>query len=60
MGIEGRRLLGLIFFSAVKLPPARYLDTSDGTLPDARRFTTLFRETQSGEGKGIPTTSRRY
>ena len=52
-------LLGSILFSAVKLPPARYLDTSNGTLPDSRRFITLFRETQSGEGKGMPTTSRR-
>ena len=37
---------GLSFERAMRLPPARNLETTQGTFPDARRFTLSLREEQ--------------
>ena len=37
---------GLSFERAMRLPPARNLETTKGTFPDARRFTISLREGQ--------------
>lgn len=53
------RLPSLHLFKAIKLPPAKYLDTEGGTLPAASKFTTSLREELIGVGEGMDTTSNR-
>ena len=46
-------------FRAVKLPPARKVETEVGALPDDRRLTKSLREEHMEVGKGMLAASRR-
>jgi hypothetical protein len=46
-------------FRAVKLPPARNVETEVGALPDDRRLTKSLREEHMEVGKGMLAASRR-
>ena len=53
MGLISLALPSFSLFKAVRLPPARYLETKRGTLPDARRLTMSLKEEHMDVGSGI-------
>ena len=50
---------GLSLTRAVRLPPARYLETHDGTFPEAKRLTISFRLELIEVGTGTSAASNK-
>ena len=59
MGLISWALPSFSLFKAVRLPPARYLETRGGALPDARRVTMSLRKEHMEVGRGMFAASRR-
>ena len=59
MGLISWALPSFSLFKAVRLPPARYLETRGGAYPDARRVTMSLRKEHMEVGRGMFATSRR-
>ena len=59
MGLISYALPSFSLFKAIRLPPAKYLETKRGTLPDARRLTMSLREEHMDVSSGILAASSR-